>query len=216
MLVYTNRSSFAFERVLHPARRRPNVLSDLKTRITYFRVTFWWGAAVSFPYKNFTMLKQIFLPLLLLFTISLSAQEVFPTPQLITVDQQPAELADYVGQGTPTVIAIWATWCQPCHMELDHMKPYLAKWEEQYGAKVLAISVDKRHMINRIKPLVSRKGWKYDVLVDTDGKLQTELGFRSIPQMYVLDGEGNIVESFKGYQQGRETQVERLIKKLAK
>lgn len=96
------------------------------------------------------------------------------------------------------------------------MKSYLSKWESEYGAQVLAISVDKRHMVNRIKPLVSRKGWKYNILVDTDGKLQAKLGFRSIPQMYVLDGKGKIIESFTGYQNGREVQVERLIKRLAK
>lgn len=96
------------------------------------------------------------------------------------------------------------------------MKSYLSKWENDYGAQVLAISVDKRHMINRIPPLVKRKGWQYDILVDTDGKLQSVLGFKSIPQMYVLDGEGKIVETFTGYQQGREAEVDRLIRKLAK
>lgn len=163
------------------------------------------------------MSNKFFLPLLLLvFSVTLSAQESFPTPRLVTVNNQPADLADYVGNGKPTVIAIWATWCQPCHMELDHMKSYLSKWENDYGAQVLAISVDKRHMINRIPPLVKRKGWQYDILVDTDGKLQSVLGFKSIPQMYVLDGEGKIVETFTGYQQGREAEVDRLIRKLAK
>lgn len=162
------------------------------------------------------MIKQILLALLLLFSVTMTAQAAFPTPELIDVDRSAVALSDYVGNGKPTVIAVWATWCQPCHVELDHLKPYLSKWEENYGATVLAISVDKRHMINRIKPLAGRKGWKYDILVDTDGKLQRALGFRSIPQMYVLDGDGKIVKSFTGYQQGREVQVEQLIKKLAK
>ncbi len=163
------------------------------------------------------MLKIFLLPLVLLcFTFSLSAQKTFPTPELVTVDKQNAPLTDYIGKGKPTVIAIWATWCQPCHMELDEMKSHLDKWEKEYGATVLAISVDKRHMVNRIKPLVSRKGWAYDILVDTDGLLQAKLGFRSIPQMYVLDGTGKIVKTFTGYQYGREAEVEKLIKRMAK
>jgi len=162
------------------------------------------------------MLKKLLFSLTLLcFTLSLSAQKSFPTPELVTIDNQPAALSDFVGNGKPTVVAIWATWCQPCHMELDHMKPFLSKWEDEIGARVLAISVDKRHMINRIKPLVSRKGWKYDILVDPNGQLQSVLGFRSIPQMYILDGKGKIVKSFKGYQQGREKEVEALIRKIA-
>jgi thiol-disulfide isomerase/thioredoxin len=162
------------------------------------------------------MFKNLFLALVMLcFTSSLVAQKTFPTPDLVTVDQQPAALSEYVGNGKPTIIAVWATWCQPCHMELDHMKSYLDKWENEYGAQFLAISVDQRHMMNRIKPLASRKGWKYNVLVDTNGQLQSALGFRSIPQMYVLDGTGKIVEQFTGYENGREKQVDRLVKRLA-
>jgi len=162
------------------------------------------------------MLKKFLFSLTLLcFTLSLFAQKSFPTPDLVTIDNQSVALSDYVGQGKPTVVAIWATWCQPCHMELDHMKPFLSKWEDEIGAQVLAISVDKRHMINRIKPLVSRKGWKYDILVDPNGQLQSVLGFSSIPQMYILNGKGKIVKSFKGYQQGREKEVEALIRKIA-
>lgn len=162
------------------------------------------------------MLKNFLLPLcLLMCTYSVGAQKNFPTPDLITVDQAVAPLSAYVGNGKPTVIAVWATWCQPCHVELDHLKPYLTKWEQEYGAQVLAISVDQRHMLNRIKPLVSRKGWKYNILVDMNGQLQAALGFNSIPQMYILDGTGKIIETFVGYETGRELQVDRLIKKLA-
>ncbi len=162
------------------------------------------------------MSKHLFISLLFLgLGFSLSGQKTFPTPTLATVDLLPAELKDYVGQGKPTVIAIWATWCQPCHAELDHLKSYLPKWQNEYGAQFLAISVDSRSMVHRIKPLVSRKGWKYDVLVDTNGKLQSMLGFKSIPQMYVLDGAGKVVREFSGYEFGREVEVDQLIQKLA-
>ncbi len=162
------------------------------------------------------MLKNILLPfLLLVVSISLNAQKDFPTPELVTLEKQVVPLSDYVGNGKPTIIAVWATWCQPCHVELDHMKSYLDKWENEYGAQFLAVSVDQRHMVNRIRPLVKRKGWKYHILVDTDSKLQSVLGFRSIPQMYVLNGKGEIVESFTGYAPGREDQVDRLMRRLS-
>lgn len=162
------------------------------------------------------MFKKIILPALLLclFASGLSAQKVFPTPELITVDHQPVALSNYIGQGKPTVVAMWATWCQPCHIELDHMKKYLDKWEGEYGVNVLAVSIDQRYMINRIKPLVGRKGWKYNVLVDTDGKLQSTLGFQSIPTMYILDGSGKIVRTFTSYRSGQEHKVDEILQRL--
>lgn len=152
----------------------------------------------------------------LLFATTLPAQDAFPTPTLMDLDRAEVPLAERIGQGKPTVVAIWATWCQPCHIELDEFKAHAAEWAEQYDADVLAISIDKRHMVNRIQPLIDRKGWEYDVLVDTDDQLKTALGIRGIPQLYVLDGAGNIVKTFSGYESGRAAQVQRLLRKLAK
>lgn len=161
-------------------------------------------------------MKRIFFSLIFLtMTLSLSAQRAFPTPELINTEREAAALADYVNNGKPTVVAIWATWCFPCHKELDEMKPYLGKWELEYGADFLAISVDQPRYFRRIVPLVKRKGWDYHVLVDQRGVLQQRLGFSSIPQMYILDREGKIIESFSGYQKGREKQIDRLLKRLS-
>lgn len=164
------------------------------------------------------MLKFLLpLVLLCLSAANLSAQsdKDFPLPVLQTVDMEQAKLTDYVGNGKPTIIAVWATWCQPCHLELDHMKAYAPKWEEELGVNFIAVSVDKPFQVRKIAPLVKRKGWAYDILVDTGGKLQRELGFRSIPQMYVIDGNGKIVREWSGYQQGREQEVERVLRRLA-
>ena len=162
------------------------------------------------------MLRVFFSLLLVASALTLGAQgKTFPTPTLQTVDLQDAELGAVIGQGQPTIIAVWATWCQPCHLELDHMKAYAPRWETEYGARVVAISVDKAFQVRKINPLVQRKGWAYDILVDTGGQLQSRLGFRSIPQMYILDGEGRIVKEFSGYRQGREQEVEAVIRRLS-
>ena len=163
------------------------------------------------------MYKSITLALgLLLATFgTATAQRAFPLPELVTVNHQAAPLANYVGKGQPTIVAVWATWCQPCHQELDHLKDYATQWEQEYGVQLLAVSVDKAYQMKKIMPLVKRKGWDYDILVDTDGQLQSRLGFRSIPQMYILDGAGKIVQEFSGYRQGREKEVDAVVRRLA-
>lgn len=161
------------------------------------------------------MFPRILIALALVcFGITANAQKTFPTPQLKTVDHQSVNLSDKIGQGKITVVAVWATWCQPCHVELDHMKKYLNKWQDELGVQVLAVSIDQRHMVNRISPLVSRKGWEYDILVDSNSALQSTLGFKSIPQMYIVNGEGKIVKEFSGYTSGREHEVDRVLTKM--
>ena len=83
------------------------------------------------------------------------------------------------------------------------------------GVQVFAISIDKRHMVNRIPSLVSRKGWEYEILVDSNSALQNELGFRSIPQMYIIDGDGQIVKEYNGFSTGREHEVDRMLNQLS-
>ena len=163
------------------------------------------------------MLKYVVaLFVLCLSLTTLSAQtKDFPTPTLQTVELKDAELADFVGNGKPTIVAVWATWCQPCHLELDHMQEYAARWEEELGINFLAISVDRPYQVRKIAPLVRRKGWDYDILVDAQGQLQRTLGFRSIPQMYVIDGSGKIVREWSGYREGREREVDQILRRLA-
>jgi thiol-disulfide isomerase/thioredoxin len=168
-------------------------------------------------YKFPTMRKWLVTAFMMLaFGLTLVAQTAFPTPELINVQREPAALGEYVNNGKPTVVAIWATWCFPCHKELDEMKPYLNKWETEYGADFLAVSVDEPRYFRRIVPLVKRKGWAYKVLVDQRGQLQQRLGFASIPQLYILDHQGRIIKSFNGYQEGREKQVDRILQRLSK
>ena len=110
------------------------------------------------------MIKHLLLSLAFVcLALPVFGQTDFPTPTLKDVDHQTVELKDIIGNGKLTVVAVWATWCQPCHVELDHMKDYLDKWEDELGVQFLAISVDKRHMVGRIPALVSRKGWEYDI-----------------------------------------------------
>ncbi|MEM7573662.1 MAG: TlpA disulfide reductase family protein [Bacteroidota bacterium] len=145
---------------------------------------------------------------------ALTGQTSFPTIDVVQLDGSNVGLDELIGQGKPTVVALWATWCQPCLTELDHMKPYFDKWTGDYGADVLAISVDQGYQMRRIQPLVRRRNWPYSIVLDTQRELQSLLGINSIPQLYILDGEGRIVASFSGFENNRPQQVDEELVQL--
>ncbi|MEL7378300.1 MAG: TlpA disulfide reductase family protein, partial [Bacteroidota bacterium] len=124
--------------------------------------------------------------------------------------------AELIGQGQPTVLTVWATWCRPCQMELDHFKSYHDRWTNELGAQVVAISVDQPHQVRRIQPMARQKQWPYEILLDSNRNLQSLLGFTNIPQLYVINGEGQIVASYSGYDNKRANQVDRQLERLAR
>ena len=145
---------------------------------------------------------------------NLCGQTNFPSIDVLRLDGSSVALGDLVGQGKPTVVALWATWCQPCLAELDHMKAYFEKWTGEYEADFLAVSVDQRYQMRRIQPLLNRRFWPYTVVVDVNRQLQSLLDFDSIPQLFVLDGQGRIVATYSGFENNRPQQVDRELAQL--
>ena len=47
--------------------------------------------------------------------------------------------------------------------------------------RIRAISIDDSKTINRVKPMVTSKGWKYQVLLDTNQELKRALNVVNVP-----------------------------------
>ena len=155
-----------------------------------------------------------FFPVLILITMSASAQKTLPEAELKTLNGKKVSLADYVEEGKVTILNFWATWCAPCKKELDALAPVYPSWEEKYGVKFLAITVDDSRGFPKVKPMVREKDWPYTILSDINQDMMRKLNFYSIPQMYVVDGQGEIKHTITGYIPGSEKDLESKIAAL--
>jgi thioredoxin-related protein len=68
----------------------------------------------------------------------------------------------------------------------------------------------------KVPGMVGSKGWEYTVLSDSKQTLQQALNFQTIPQTFLVDGEGNIVYTHNGYNPGDEYELEDKIAALMK
>ena len=161
-------------------------------------------------------LFQLLLSGLFLFTShSLSAQKSLPEVSIKTLEGQAVNIKDYADNGKVTVLSFWATWCIPCQNELDAIADLYPDWQTKYDMELVAITIDTRRALAKVKPILSQKGWEYIVLSDEKGELKQQLNFQAIPQTFVLDKEGNIVYSHSGYVPGDEYELEDVLKGLA-
>ena len=115
--------------------------------------------------------------------------------------------------GKPIIIDFFATWCKPCNRELSAISEVYDEWQQETGVRLIAVSIDQAHHINKVKPLVDQLGWPYEVLLDPNSELKRALGVQLIPYTLIVDGNGKIVYKHSGYVDGEEDELFEEVKK---
>jgi peroxiredoxin len=136
-----------------------------------------------------------------------------PSFSLYNLNKEKVYLDSLLGKG-PIFISFWALWCKLCIQELDAFKKVYEKYES-LGLKALAISEDGPRAINNVKTFVKGKKWRYEILLDTDGKVRELFGVGSVmPTSFILDKKGNIRLVSRGYRKGDEKKFVKVIEEI--
>lgn len=155
--------------------------------------------------------KLLFSAALLLGGLTASAE--LPSVMLKDMDGRSVNTAELYNDGKPMVISFWATWCKPCLRELNALKEVYDDWQDETGVKIIAVSIDQAQDAQKVKPLVSRLGWDYDVLLDPNSEFKRQMGVSDPPHVFVVDGKGNVIWNHQGYVDGGEEEILEAINK---
>lgn len=102
---------------------------------------------------------------------------------------QMKSLSDYKGQ--VVLINVWATWCQPCRVEI----PSIERLYKAYGPKglrVVAVSIDDSATDSTIRAFVKEMGMTFDVLHDSAGKIEHAYQVTGYPETVIVGKDGII------------------------
>jgi len=123
---------------------------------------------------------------------------------------RPASLADY--RGKVVLLNIWATWCQPCRVEM----PSMERLHQKFGGKdfdVVAVSIDEGDA-SAVTKFAQELGVTFDILHDRAGAIQRIYQTTGVPESFVIDRDGIIVKKVIGAAEWDGPVNETLIRKL--
>lgn len=111
-----------------------------------------------------------------------------PADALTCLGNGPARPAN-AGDGRPTVVNLWASWCAPCVREM----PLLQRTADRAGDAVRFVGVDIEDQNASAASLLEATGVRYDQYSDPDGSVRSAVRAVGLPATLVFDAQGREV-----------------------
>ena len=134
-----------------------------------------------------------------------NVEEGRPAPALALKDLDDKEVTLSGLQGKVVFINFWATWCDPCRIEI----PWLIEMQGKYGNKglvVLGIAMDEEGK-SVVAPFIAKERFdvngqklpmSYSILIGNDAAANQFGGLLGYPTSYLISRDGKIVKKIQG------------------
>jgi cytochrome c biogenesis protein CcmG/thiol:disulfide interchange protein DsbE len=117
-------------------------------------------------------------------------------------------LADLRGQ--VVVLNFWASWCVPCEAEAPVLERAHERLQRADAGTVLGVTYQDETR-NSLE-FVDEFGISYPNLRDVEGDLARQYGTRNLPETFVIDRDGRVVQVFQG--QVSQPAIDRALERL--
>jgi len=126
-----------------------------------------------------------------------------PEVQFKDLDGNDVTLAKY--KGTVVLVDFWATWCEPCYVEI----PWLIEMQQKYAAKgftVLGVSMDEDGK-SAVVPFLAKERFtvngqklpmNYPIVLGSDEVADKFGGLLGYPTGFLISRDGKVVKKFQG------------------
>lgn len=130
-------------------------------------------------------------------------------PDFLGLDRRgrPVKVSDY--RGKLVVISFWAGWCAPCRRELPMLSTLLKSVGREH-LQVIAVNLNEPQRdydeFLRLNPGLDLS------FVRDPGSAARYYGVRTVPNLFVVDRDGKLVQAHRGYSPEK---IEQFVRELA-
>lgn len=110
---------------------------------------------------------------------------IAPDFELMDLTGKPVRLSEL--KGTPVMINFWATWCNPCRIEM----PLIQSMAEQ-NPDLIVLAVNADEPVRVVQPFVEKMGLTFPILLDPESKVEVMYQVQGLPTSFFLDKNGVI------------------------
>ncbi|HCU23854.1 MAG TPA: hypothetical protein DF383_02460 [Deltaproteobacteria bacterium] len=121
-----------------------------------------------------------------------------PAPDFSLSDRrgQSTTLSEF--RGKVVLLNFWATWCGPCQHEMPSLEALYERYREK-NFVVLGVSLDEEGWV-AIDAFLKQVPVQFPILLDSVQKTSELYQVYRIPETYLIDAQGKIVDKFVGPQ----------------
>lgn len=117
-----------------------------------------------------------------------------PDFTLTSLDGKALKLSDY--RGKAVLLNFWATWCEPCKIEMPWFVDLQKKYEAQ-GFTVLGVAMDDSSPSD-ISDFAKKMGVNYPIVIGKEAVGDQYGGIPYLPSSFYIDRDGKVVERVFG------------------
>ena len=121
-------------------------------------------------------------------------------------------LADH--RGKVVLVNIWATWCPPCRQEMPSMQKLYERFKGE-NFEILAVSIDSTGR-EAVGPFMRKMNLTFPALLDPKENIRPLYGITGVPESFIIDKEGILVEKIIGPMDWATSEVFRFFQDLIK
>ena len=118
-----------------------------------------------------------------------------------------------VGHACVVVLSFWATWCEPCKIEI----PLLTKLSGEFAGehvKFFLVNTMERQEVTEdtVRAVYARRGYSLQCLLDASGRFGRNYTVRGLPMIVVIGQDGIVRKVNRGYHENFHIDIKNLIK----
>lgn len=137
--------------------------------------------------------------------------DTFVDTALHDLEGKPVSLSQFKGKAI--MLNFWATWCPPCREEMPSMEALYRKFKGT-DLVMLAVSIDDN--VETIKEYIKKNNYTMPVFHDADKEAAAAYGLTGVPETFLIDRKGIVVEKFMGALDWTKPEVVKLLQDLMK
>ena len=143
--------------------------------------------------------------------VELKAGQPAPAFTLGTLDGGRASLADH--RDKLVVLNFWATWCQPCVLEMPSLEALWQRYRAR-GLVVVGVSVDRGSPRGLLEPYVRNLKLTFPILLDPDSKTSAGWRVTALPATFIVRPGGDVTGMAVGAREWNSAEMQALIERL--